>query len=210
MVSNTGNDELVFRTKAGNEFIVWGSKDDSFRSRFGKTVLRVLNNNFTLDEIRAMNVIVNTDHAGRSDGYAQLGDYTVAGKKKKRVILVEFGDDAYDRVLTGDAEYIITHELVHARRYAFKEREVKQEEHSVEFETVGRVSYAGLRKAISGYYYNSPEVRHLPHQERVRAMLRGMMQDRKLLNGDVKKKRSGKLLVQDVRQRFRTAWINSR
>lgn len=209
MIENAGKDELVFRTRAGNELVIWGKGSDAARTRIGRAVLDDLNRNFTLDEIAAMSVIVNADPM-RYDGYARHGTYTSDSGRKSRKVVIEFGDDAYASLSRPQGEFVITHELVHARRY-FQGQRVSSvnEEYSTELETVGRVSLPCLERTVSGYYYNHPKIRHLPQKERVARMRQAMLQDRVLLNGALQVARKGAALVDDVKKKFRQSFLTS-
>lgn len=209
MIENTGTDELVFRTRAGNELIVWGKGSDAARTKIGRAVLDTLNRNFTLDEIAAMSVIVNADSM-RYDGYARHGTFTSKSGKKSKMMVLQFGDDAYASLARQQGEFVITHELVHARRYFQGQRPSSvNEEYSTELETVGRVSLPCLERTISGYYYNHPKLRYLPQKDRVARMRQVMLQDRMLLNGAPQIARKGAAFVDDVKKKFRRSFLTS-
>jgi hypothetical protein len=109
---------------------------------------------------------------------------------------------------------VIVHELIHAKLFMRGIHGSKQNEKKVDFETVGRLKKSGLMKKNSGYYYSRKEGnRNLPSRrdpQRDKISFKGILHDRILLTGSVKKNIIGRPVEKRVDNRFRQSFFFKR
>jgi hypothetical protein len=132
------------------------------RTRVKRIAQEVLAENFTLDELKKLDLIVFKieripgawGEAGTSEKVIIVGDKPV----KKTIFTVKISPNLAEYGSDEDLRDVLTHEIVHQKRHAFREAskfyglERDSEEARTEAETVARVRKSTVLGAYGGYY----------------------------------------------------------
>ncbi|MCK9593785.1 MAG: hypothetical protein M0Q91_17435 [Methanoregula sp.] len=215
------NNATFIGTKSGTKVIVVGKAtraDHKRRVKYGDKFVDVYNDHFTHREQRQIGNIqysLNNDMKDpRNEGECTYTDLKTKEDRKdwnprhERITMINIRNNRKKDPAT------IVHELIHAKLFMRGIHGSKQNEKKVDFETVGRLKTSGLLKKDSGYYYSRKEGnRNLPNRrdpQRDRISFRGMLHDRILLTGSIKKNIIGKPVERRVDNRFRQSFFFKR
>jgi len=108
---------------------------------------------------------------------------------------------------------VLTHELIHAKRFGMKDyvRDQDREETETELETMCRLSPTEFKKrGLAGYYYRIPEIKKLIRENysvAIRRMKEMQKKDRKLIIGG-NYRLKGKLLTERINRLFPKSHIS--
>lgn len=199
-------DILPVKTKAGTTFHV-GSNRVKVREQLQRWLKRVLDMNFTREEIKALKGVYV--EARKALPYAAGTCEAYPTRHGKRFIITV--DPKY-APKPAELEFILTHELVHARRNAAGESVMDRDrnEKETELETVARVSKQAL-KALVGYYQHVPkQVQGMDLEE---WMEHAKSHDRLLVtgglkNGGLEKQLKGKRLLKRLKEVYDQSLIS--
>ena len=156
------------------------------RKKIESNVRKVLTSNFTGQELKEINnLYIETSApvakawwAGQHQGFCSLNG--IKGS------IVTIRKDWINN------EHVLTHELVHAHRFATGRKypyDTNKDEKETELETVARLSPQAIRSGICGYYTFLPK----------NSWLSAQLKDRKCLTGSEKKKLKGKREIKNVK-----------
>ena len=145
---------------------------------------KIFRKNFTAKERKDIGKVFIDSSAPKSKGAVGTDIYYPSDKMNVIHIAPEY---------TGD-EDVVTHELIHARRYGTtgRLRDINRDEKETEFENIGRLSSTHGKRA--GYYQY---VKGGLKNER-----KGINHDRILLTGSLTKQRKGKRYMADVKAKY--------
>ncbi|MFA6258258.1 MAG: hypothetical protein WCX79_01000 [Candidatus Paceibacterota bacterium] len=217
-------------TKSGTTIFVEG-ENEARRRRALQYFLKVYNNDFSTNEqkkngnlvYRLTSKIVKRGFASASyaiPNQKEIKKYHIVGRK---IFILSFTDQS------SKMESVITHELVHTRKYANnKFGNISHNERKIDFETVGRISKEGLKQDINtktpwtGTYYNVNNATHkkthygnpslvklkLPFEQKVKIAAEGKIRDRKLLTGSINTNIVGKVASTRAEKLFPKSFFN--
>lgn len=180
--------DIIKKRTKGQECVRVGSHKP--RQKDAKQITDILNHNFTAEELRGMNLYYEYP-AQKVNGVVALHTGYKEGGKKFSIIEIARH--------TRGLEDTLTHETIHARRYAKGDmvRDQDQEEIETELETVARISNKGLKERFGGYY------QYLPHGKQ-KDLIR---EDRARITGDASKRAIGRKALQQVRKELKNSHI---
>jgi len=217
-------------TKSGTIIFVEG-EDASKRKRALQYFLKVYNNDFsTAEQKKNGNLVYRLTSKIVRRGAASASAATPNNNERKKyrnvgklIFILSFTD------MSSKMESVITHELVHVRKYSNnKFGPVYHNEQKIDFETVGRISKAGLKQDINdktpwtGTYYNVNNANHkkthfgnpslvklkLPFEKKVKIAAEGKIRDRKLLTGSINTNIVGKTASTRAEKLFPKSFFN--
>lgn len=174
----------------GGKLVRVGSSKKGYHKDFKEQVLPIIDRNFSKQELRDMNLYFEYPAGTAKSRWAgQCSHQTSRSGKKYAVISLR---DQYRH-----DEEVVTHELVHARRYAKGEelRDKDRNEAETDLETAGRVSPGYFDKIACGYYQKIKRDPGITD-----CQLR--TEDRVLLTGSKGRAMKGKKLVKAVKERY--------
>lgn len=180
--------DIIKKKTKGQEHIRIGSKKPCRKD--AKEITNILNSNFTAEELRGMNLYYEYP-APKVNGVVAL--HTGYKENGKKFSIIEIAKH------TKGLEDTLTHETIHARRYATGDmvNDQDQEEIETELETVARISNQGLKERYGGYY------QYLKHG-RPRDLIR---EDRARITGDATKRAIGKGVLSNIRKELKHSHI---
>lgn len=197
-------DVLKFKSPPGNNVYV-GSGSDKRRTKLGFATRRILRNQFTDEEIRAMGTLFLEGSSPKRGALGSCSYYTNYGNN---YILI--------RQEALDDDKVITHELIHARRFGMNEspRDRDKMEKMVELETTCRIPLDSIKRKDThggGYYQHVPSVKRIPYwKDRAgyeKAVRDAMIFDRKAVMGDENRVMKGKALRERVTMKYHLTQI---
>jgi len=192
-----------FKSKTGRKVFV-GSAKPWVRTSLVMLSKNVVNDNFSAEELKHMKAIYIEGSSPPVSNAAGACSTINAGKEKHYLIFVK---------PSSMNEFVLTHELVHARRYGFNEHvwDMNREEKMTELETVARVSPNGLTGWAGGYYQFHPEVAKLLREGKVKEAQKLIIELRKkdrelIMKG--KKRMRGKTIRKRVKELYSESEIS--
>jgi len=184
----------IDKIKVHGRMVCVGSK---YRNKLKLTAKKVLTSNFTgqeLSEIKNLYIDVKGAKKGAWAGQHQG---------------VRFPNGITGSIITIKSseinnEDVLTHELVHAHRFATGRSypfDRNREEKETDLETIARLSPQGFVNKTCGYYNFIPSVTKINSpNERSKARKEAQLKDRKCLTGSVSKKLKGKRVIKKVKE----------
>jgi hypothetical protein len=195
-------------TKAHQEVMAMGGKDEKTRETAIKDLRKVYDRNFTANEQKQIgNILIDIDTKPIKKFDAHSTRLIIKTNPQKGLAL---NHGRYYITSIGyhknkNTEGALTHELIHARKFGIKGE--KHNEKKIDFERVGRVSGTSLRNDVMGYYNDDKNInvkfaRSVPIKKRIEVIKETMANDKKLLVGSVNKSGKGKKFVEKVEKLY--------
>ena len=185
----------IDKLKAHRRMVCVGGK---YRKKAKPSIKKVISSNFTgnvLKEIKNLYIETSGIKSGGNWAGQHEGIHLTDGNKAS-IITIRKGFI--------DSEDVLTHELVHAHRFATERRypfDRNKDEKETDLETVARLSPQGLLNKICGYYNYIPIVKEKTSpSEQSKARKEAQLKDRKCLTGAVNKKLKGKRAIKKVKE----------
>jgi hypothetical protein len=198
----------TLKTRSRTEIFIKGGQSEQDRRNHGRYLLKYLNNNFSVEEqLKIGNFIYDLDKkpSKKRGGESGLADVIEGNpnRNRKKIFVMTVHPSFKDQ------ERVYTHELIHARKFASKQR---HNEKKIEFETVGRITKKALDIMVNDYggYYNSklPKgMQNLPRSRREPLVKEGIIQDRILLTGNINKRLIGKKAVNRADEQYNKSFF---
>jgi hypothetical protein len=211
----------VVTTKSGTKVYVVGNYyDEKLRDRAGDIFVNYLNRNFTESEQKRIGNIyydfLNEKHnttqtprakVSKKGWLAQTGTFTGKDARELNPRHEKMVDVTFQPDIRND-ESIISHEMIHAKKFMEGIKGNHQNERKIDFEMVGRISHKGIEDIHHGYYF-SPEgnpslkrKRGITLEKKGEIAKQGVFDDRRLLTGSLEKHMIGKPVEKRVHKKF--------
>lgn len=218
---NSRPNATYYYTESGNKVYVVGTSrknNKPVRVRVGKQFVKVYDKNFTAREQRMIgNLYYNIQeepdqkrHFIADTGLSRSHEARRLNRGKGMMCEIRVAPDARDN------EEIITHELIHAKTF-MRHRSSdhsKHNERKIDYEAVGRVSPQGLFAMQHGYYFSTLGNQEIGKRKykgrRNKIVSRGILHDRLLLTGSIKKSLIGKPVEKRVNKTFKRSFFFKR
>ena len=179
----------IGKTKIHNRLVFVGGK---YRKKVKPFVKKTISSNFTASELKEIkNLYIETAGGVEKKWVGQHEGICYPNGKKASVISIK--KDYHD------SEDTLTHELVHAHRFATgrKVLDRNRDEKETDLETVARLNYSGLQNKRAGYYWYIPEVKGNDEKHK-----KAQYKDRIGLTGSIKKKLKGKRAIKKIKEYY--------
>lgn len=220
------NNMSVITTKSGTKVYVVGTfKDKLLRDKIGDEFVNYFNRDFTIAEQKEIGNIyydvynrnnslkqIPRPKMNRAEWIAQTGTFTGDDAKKLNPGYPKMVDVSF-KAEARDDEGAVTHELIHAKKFMGGIPGTRHNERKIDFEMVGRISPKGIHNLENGYYF-SPEgnaalrsKRGITLQQKGEIAKRGVIDDRLLLTGSVRKQMIGKPIAERSNKLFRKSFF---
>lgn len=195
-------------TKAHQEVMAMGGKDEKSREVAIKDLRKVYDRNFTADEQKQIgNILISLDDKPLKNLDAHAGK-RVIGTEPKKGLALNHGRYYITEIAYHpgrNTEGTLTHELIHARKFGIKKE--KHNEKKIDFERVGRVSEQSIKRDFQGSYNDDKNInvkfaKSVPVKKRIEVIKETMANDKRLLVGSVNKSGKGKRFVEKVERLY--------
>lgn len=185
-------DVMKFKNYAGNNIYI-GSGMEAKRNKIASHTRRILRNQFTIAENRAMGSVFVEGTMGNTGAWGSN-----AGYPKFKGNYMRLDPKIYD------SDIVVTHEFIHAMRWGLGDhvRDRTREEKETELETVCRIPKSsitgmdgGSQRFVPGYYMYVPDLKRIRRTSGYGAykdaVIQSMLHDRKVIMGSVDAKMKG-------------------